>query len=114
MYTVGEPEAIIYGELPVGWAVLYLTMLQKILSSSMRQGGKVEKFPVSRYCESYLDQLHHLQSSRNCKIQQYEHLRISGDSIVFILVYKNESKGIEKLRPWLDTIQQRCRIKSKS
>lgn len=65
----------------------------------------MEKSPVSRYCESYLGQFHHLQSSRNYKIQQPEHLRISRDSIIFILDYKNESEGIEKTMPWLDTIQ---------
>ena len=34
--------------------------------------------------------------------------------LLYMPDYKNEPEGIEELMPWSDTIQQRCRIKSKS
>ena len=50
----------------------------------------------------------------NCKTQQPEHLRISGDGTALCAGLQNEPESIEKLMPWSDMIQQRCRIKSKS
>ena len=54
-----------------------------------------------------------LQFSRNCKTQQSEHLRISGDRTALYAGLQNEPEGIEELMPWSDMIQQSCQIKNK-
>lgn len=71
-----KPEAI-YEELPVGWVVLHIEQYRRKYHTTLC--GRAEKLPVPRYCKRRPGQCHHLQFSRNCKTQQSEHLRISGD-----------------------------------
>ena len=109
--TYAKNQKPLYGELPVGWAVLHIEQYRR--KYSRPYAVRTEKFPVPRYCKrrpcsSIIYSLVETAKLNNLNIYAYLET-----VLLYMPDYKNEPEGIEELMPWSDMIQQSCQIKNK-